>query len=229
MPAKDMKPKFAHLLLAAAAVATTLAFSSAHAATLVVDNVENNGSTTWTTTGTFANPTWTASGGFGLTAQAGSEYFRISASSTGAISGTVRRTGGFGPTFTVAAGTYTLSMFAGEGDSTTGGRRSFTTLDAVLATVGGTEFVGKTVTTPYVDPATPTTADWTQTTVQYVIPEASALIGEQFTWGFNWTKTAGSGYMFGWDAATVDFVAIPEPSAALLGGLGLLALLRRRR
>jgi hypothetical protein len=229
-----MKQKFPHRkFLAAAAVATTLAISAApaRAAILVVDNVENDGSTTWTTTGVFANPTWTASGGFGLTAQAGSQYHRISAATTTAISGTVRRTGGFGPTFTVAAGTYTLSMFAGEGDATTGGRRSFTTFDAVLATVGGTEFVGKTVTTPYVDPATPSTADWTQTTVQYVIPEASALIGEQFTWGFNWTKTAGSGYMFGWDAVTVDFVpaGIPEPSCALLGGLGMLVLLRRRR
>ena len=30
-------------------------------------------------------------------------------------------------------------------------------------------------------------------------------------------------------AFTVDFTAVPEPSAALLGGLGILALLRRRR
>ena len=28
---------------------------------------------------------------------------------------------------------------------------------------------------------------------------------------------------------TLDYTAVPEPSAALLGGLGLLALLRRRR
>ena len=31
------------------------------------------------------------------------------------------------------------------------------------------------------------------------------------------------------DAVALDFVAVPEPRAALLGGLGLLALLRRRR
>jgi hypothetical protein len=224
-----MKRKFAHhKFLAAAAVATTLAFSAAHAATLVVDNVENNGSTNFTFTGLSTFPTWTPTGTFGLTALAGSEYFRISTSSTGAISGTVRRTEGFGPTFLVAAGTYTLSMFAGEGDNTVN-RRSFTTLEAVLATVGGTEFAGKSVTTAYVDPTSPTTADWTQTTVQYVIPGGSALIGEQFTWGFNWTKTSGSGFMGAWDAVTVDFVAIPEPSAAVLGGLGMLALLCRRR
>jgi uncharacterized protein (TIGR03382 family) len=215
--------------LAAAAVATTLAFSSApaRAATLVVDNVENV-STTWTFTGLSTFPTWTPSGTFGLAAQAGSEYFRISTSSTGAVSGTVRRTEGFGPTFLVAAGTYTLSMYAGEGDITVS-RRSFTTLEAVLATTGGTEFVDKTVVTPYVDPASITTADWTLTTVQYEIPIGSPLIGQEFTWGFNWAKTSGSGFMGAWDAASVDFVAIPEPGAAALGSLGLLALLRRRR
>jgi hypothetical protein len=194
----------------------------------VVDNVENDGNTSFTFTGLSTFPTWTPTGTFGLTPQAGSEYFRISTSSTGAISGTVRRTGGFGDTFLVAAGTYLLSMYAGEGDITVN-RRSFTTLQAVLATTGGTEFEGKTVVLPYVDPNSPSTANWTLTTVQYVIPEGSALIGQEFTWGFNWTKTSGSGFMGAWDAVSVDFVAVPEPRAALLGGLGMLCLLRRRR
>ena len=41
-------------------------------------------------------------------------------------------------------------------------------------------------------------------------------------------ETADGGSSFG-SYDDVSFVAIPEPSAALLGGLGLLALLRRRR
>jgi MYXO-CTERM domain-containing protein len=33
----------------------------------------------------------------------------------------------------------------------------------------------------------------------------------------------------GTDGVYLNYAAVPEPSAALLGGLGLLALLRRRR
>ena len=42
---------------------------------------------------------------------------------------------------------------------------------------------------------------------------------------FNVLASSGSNYVF----RGVDFAPIPEPSSALLGGLGLLALLRRRR
>ena len=43
-----------------------------------------------------------------------------------------------------------------------------------------------------------------------------------------WTGTAG-GYDFSFSEATGVLSVVPEPSAALLGGLGLLGLLRRRR
>lgn len=224
-----MKPKFAHHLLAAAAVATTLAFSSApaSAAVLVTDNVESHLNYTVTTApsvGTGASAVW------GLTAVAGSNWaFVTNNTSTAAISGTVRQTASFGPSFIVAAGTYTLSMYVGEGLHSPE-RRTFTTVVPVLTTIGGTEFVDKTVITPYVYPNTTSTAEWVLTEVQYVIPGGSPLIGQEFTWGFNWAKTSTDKRFAGvWDAATVDFVAIPEPSAALLGGLGMLVLLRRRR
>jgi MYXO-CTERM domain-containing protein len=43
--------------------------------------------------------------------------------------------------------------------------------------------------------------------------------------------TIGNNGNDSFDASVIDFqlVSVPEPSAALLGGLGMLALLRRRR
>jgi hypothetical protein len=80
------------------------------------------------------------------------------------------------------------------------------------------------------------------------IPAAIAplTLGHNGAWGSNWGHGA-SGYQevavsgttitpeFSTgtgpyvDVAAVEFLAVPEPAAALLGGLGLLALLRRRR
>jgi autotransporter-associated beta strand protein len=51
-------------------------------------------------------------------------------------------------------------------------------------------------------------------------------------WRFNYNDTTGGTNFSGDQAGAVSFVTmtvIPEPRAALLGGLGLLALLRRRR
>ena len=226
-----MKPKFAnHKFLAAAAVATTLAFSPApaRAATLVLDHVEDG--TAYTTTGSTVSKVTGIGLTWGLTPQAGSNWAGITAKTTAALSGTVRKTASFGPTFTVAAGTYTLSMFAGQADVSIN-RSTFTTLVPVLATIGGTEFVDKTVITPYVDPNS-STATWVESEVEYVIPEGSPLIGQEFTWGFDWTRPANARQFAAiYDAVTVDFVpaGIPEPSTALLGGIGMLALLRRRR
>ena len=47
------------------------------------------------------------------------------------------------------------------------------------------------------------------------------------TWTSNSPALAGNSY--GYLGGTFKFDTVPEPSAALLGGLGLLALLRRRR
>lgn len=46
---------------------------------------------------------------------------------------------------------------------------------------------------------------------------------------FSRPTTDGGGDNLRWAPANMQFTAVPEPSAALLGGLGLLALLRRRR
>jgi hypothetical protein len=87
-----------------------------------------------------------------------------------------------------------------------------------------------------------------QNNVTGAIPTTVAplALGNNASWGSNWahaasgsqavtdsgttiTPTFVSGTSKYVDVAAVEFLAIPEPSAALLGGLGLLALLRRRR
>ena len=68
-------------------------------------------------------------------------------------------------------------------------------------------------------------------TTTYVIASGSAAIGKTVAIGFYSAWNDAGGYIFGKESGanqvTIDFV--PEPSAALLGSFGILALLRRRR
>jgi len=52
--------------------------------------------------------------------------------------------------------------------------------------------------------------------------------GDVGVWRRAWWSSVNTG-VTGITMLSTDVVSIPEPSAALLGGLGLLALLRRRR
>lgn len=70
-------------------------------------------------------------------------------------------------------------------------------------------------------------------TTTYTIAPGSDAIGKTVAIGFYSSWTGTGGYLFGREAGanqvTLDFTAVPEPSIALLGSLGLLALARRRR
>lgn len=70
-------------------------------------------------------------------------------------------------------------------------------------------------------------------TTTYVIAEGSDAIGKSVAVGFYSAWNGAGGYIFGKESGpndvVLDFVAIPEPSTAILGALGVLALLRRRR
>lgn len=70
-------------------------------------------------------------------------------------------------------------------------------------------------------------------TTTYTIAPGSAAIGKTVAIGFYSSWSGTGGYLFGREAGanqvTIDFTAVPEPSVALLGSLGLLALARRRR
>lgn len=74
-------------------------------------------------------------------------------------------------------------------------------------------------------------AVWFTTT--YVIEPGSPAIGKAVAVGFHSAWSGTGGYIFGSEAGAnevvLEFVPIPEPSVALLGALGLLGLLRRRR
>ena len=59
---------------------------------------------------------------------------------------------------------------------------------------------------------------------------ASGITGLRFNFGNNGNLVGGGGQQNGFAGyKEIDVQVIPEPSAALLGGLGMLALLRRRR
>lgn len=70
-------------------------------------------------------------------------------------------------------------------------------------------------------------------TTTYVIAPGSAAIGKSVAIGFYSAWNGSGGYVFGKESGAndvvIDFIAVPEPSAALLGGLGMLLLVRRRR
>ncbi len=70
-------------------------------------------------------------------------------------------------------------------------------------------------------------------TTTYTIAPGSAAIGKSVAIGFYSSWNGAGGYLFGKESGanqvTIDFVAVPEPSSALIGSLGLLGLLRRRR
>ncbi len=64
-------------------------------------------------------------------------------------------------------------------------------------------------------------------TVSYTIAAGSAEVGKPI--GIWLTPSVGALGDWGVDNVRLDFTAVPEPSVVVLGGLGLLGLLRRRR
>ncbi len=220
-------------LFAAVSLLTTPSVNAAFTI-IATDNVEDDLNYTYTGAILMADTAATT----GLSPLAGSLFIRDSTSNTAEKNLTAYYTSGFGGSTLVSAGTYRATAYFGEFDHA---RDTWHTVNLSLMTNLGVAWeslgsnpISKTVITPYVNPnGVGLAAEWVQVVVEYVIPESHALIGTQFTWGFSANKPANSnGYFAAFDAASVQFQAIPEPSPTLLSGIGAmlaLILLRRRR
>lgn len=209
-------------LIAFVALVVAFAATPAAAAIVATDDVETVGDYTHVGTGTAGVSV--SAGGFGLPSVVGANYVFLSSGATDAQSGNFSFDAGFGAGVPVAAGTYLLSLSVGNSNL---GRDPFTTFEPYLETIGGTALPSRVVTTAYSAPASST---WTTVDVAYTVPLGDSLIGQEFTWGFDYTKTGTTNNFFaGFDGVSVDFVAIPEPSSFALLGLGVFGFCAKRR
>lgn len=175
----------------------------------------------------------------GVTTSASSDNSRATGWPTGAtnasntFSGTINLSNYFEFTLTAADG-YTIDMTSigfGIGRSGTGPRQWEwrTSIDSYAATVStysalnaGLSNTGGILTNPDLN------SSWTGNVLNLSAAAYKDLTSITFRfYGYNSEASGGTGGFQG----NLSFAgeAIPEPSAALLGGLGLLALLRRRR
>jgi hypothetical protein len=211
--------------------AAMLAAPSANAALTLIATDAVTDFANYTLTGSWPSPATTTTGGVD-----GGAYVRTSQNSTAAMNSSAYFTAGFGDAVLVQAGTYQITAYAGDVNAS---RDTWHTFVVKLMTTSGvaweslvSDAITPTVILAYANPnPAATIPTWVAATYEYVVPEGHALIGTEFTWGFTGTKPSSTQQFHGaFDQATVMFEAtIPEPCAALLGGLGTLMLLRRRR
>ena len=230
-----------HRMSSAALAGLVLALAPAAQAAIIIDNVEDEGDYTFIhTTGggtnaynaVAANPTPYN----GLSAVAGTNVVYVYNNMPGEQTGTVTHTLGFGSDNTIQAGTYVYTMSVGQPATT---RPGFQQWDMRLQTTsGGTELANVVNTIAYVPPTyvhnVTATAAWVSTTKTYTINPGDSLIGEEFTWAADWSNRASGNTtnddIWGvFDAVSIEFTAIPEPSSFALTALGLLGLVGRRR
>jgi MYXO-CTERM domain-containing protein len=216
-------------MMAAAAFGFAVMTHSASAATTILispgtgasDDIKNGGFESGST-GTYPNYTvvtdwFNFSGGTGVIA-AGNDRER-----TGAYGGSVALTQAgasrpaVGTGHTIAAGeTFNLTFYYGSAEDWDVGTD---TIGVFLYSTAGV--IWTTTVTPSQNALT---GAFTQFTANNI---AAANIGQTLFLRFE--SNAGLDEYAAVDDVTLTVSPIPEPSAALLGGLGLLALLRRRR
>ncbi|MCH7226974.1 hypothetical protein [Haloferula sp. A504] len=130
--------------------------------------------------------------------------------------------------FSVYLGTFATADDADRRDAASGATSDFS---ALLARVDG-EYNAGTPAWEFSSGGTDndsqafsnSTATSTTVTFTYISDGTETTAGQDVALRLDGATTTGN-----IDNVSVDFVAIPEPSAALLGGIGCLMLLRRRR
>jgi hypothetical protein len=127
---------------------------------------------------------------------------------------------------TAQAGSSTYNNPAGGGADTTAGGTAGTSLQSIsVTTVAGATTWTFSTSSAFVSDLQGAYTGSGASTVNYLLKETGGLATDQNFIRVN-SGEASTGLK---PTLTIDYTVVPEPSAALLGGLGLLALLRRRR
>ena len=205
------------LILKFLSAALVLASATSQAATVInfsfETDVAGNGNNIG---GSFTG--WVTSGAAGYQDLPGTTYTPLPTdgiqnayanSGIGVLSQTTSETIVAGQTYTLTVDVGLLNVFAGSGSTST------------IRLFGLTTGIGTAIVQ---DAAfAPTPGFYTTRTITYTAPVGGAFDGQ--TVGIALSSAAGTQVIFD----NVRFNVIPEPSAILLGGLGALGLLRRRR
>lgn len=213
---------------ASAIASLVLAASSSHAATTITTDGFNTGpyvATDWDTGGTVTAGQWS-----------------MNETSSGAGRGVVGNPFGYGGQATPQEGTGQAQFSNGYGGATftltatvghyfnVGDQVAMDFFTAKRTDGSDDGALGMTVSLvgagslAYASTYTPTLNTWTQSTTEYVTITTAGTYSVQFA-----IASQGGDRTTYLDSVSYKVEAIPEPSAALLGGLGMLALLRRRR
>jgi len=214
-----------------AAMVVALATTQVGAAIIATDTVEAHADYTKSGPSFYSIEARDTTGGDfgGLTAQVGDFLISTTSSATGEIAAGVELTAGFGPGVLIDAGTYTISVAVGVN---AGSRDPYSTFAPYLEAADGTALPNRNDTAPYVEPAPGTgLGTWLEAVVEYTVPTGDPLIGQEFTWGANFSKDRiGAKFTGIFDDVRVDFEPVPEPaSLAMLGLGGLVGIVAMRR
>ena len=213
--------------LAAVIASMAMAASSQAAITIIATDGFNTGATVetpWTDAGTVTAGNWTLTE---TTTAAG--LVAVGNKKSGYDDAILSYEGTGEALFQDASGSLAATLTETVGEWFNAGDKVaidfFTRSRATTGSLGLTVSLVGAATLNYASTYTPASSTWAQSTTEYVTIDTAGTYSVRFA-----NATTGSDNTTMLDSVSYYKVdAIPEPSAALLGGLGMLCLLRRRR